>query len=169
MIFFCCLFRPEPPSPGQTNGMNTPEQLTGRFQVRTATSQQHKLVHSLSWLLTRSAFFISFSFIWSDLQSVVFTAICRPCSSCVDILAAVHYDSQAFQFLFGKDAPIKLRFSSSDTNAIMCFVGSSNSESRWESKLQRVHHLQPGVAVPWAVFPRSSCQPGQKDADTHYQ
>lgn len=29
-----CHLRPEPPSPGQTNGISTPEQLTGRFQVR---------------------------------------------------------------------------------------------------------------------------------------
>lgn len=164
--------------------MNTPEQFTGRFQVSTATTQQHKSVNRLSWLLTRSAYhFVSCTllgiyFEWYDptyilwfwaqsvdlLQDTAFSSL----SLCVDILAAVHYDSQAFQFLFGKNT-IKIRFSSSDTNAIVCFVGSSNSESRWESKLQRVHHLQPGVAVPWALFPRSSCQPGQKDADTHYQ
>ena len=28
-----CLSRPEPSNPGQTNGISTPEQLTGRFQV----------------------------------------------------------------------------------------------------------------------------------------
>lgn len=33
-----CLSRPEPPNPGQTNGISTPEQLTGRFQVRVAAS-----------------------------------------------------------------------------------------------------------------------------------
>lgn len=35
-LFICavfCLSRPEPLSPGQTNGIGTPEKLTGRFQV----------------------------------------------------------------------------------------------------------------------------------------
>ena len=32
-FYIFCLSRPEPPSPGQTNGITTPEQLTGRFQV----------------------------------------------------------------------------------------------------------------------------------------
>lgn len=36
----CCLLRPEPSSPGQTNGISTPEQLTGRFQVSAAASQE---------------------------------------------------------------------------------------------------------------------------------
>lgn len=35
-----CLSRPEPPSPGQTNGISTPEQLTGRFQVSAAAPRE---------------------------------------------------------------------------------------------------------------------------------
>lgn len=41
-----CILRTGSSSPGQTNGINSPEQLTGRFQVRIES------VYSLSWLLT---------------------------------------------------------------------------------------------------------------------
>lgn len=53
LVFF--LSRPEPTSPGQTNGINTPEQLTGRFQVSAATMQEQ-----ISFCLIRS--FISVQF-----------------------------------------------------------------------------------------------------------
>lgn len=33
ILFFFLSIRPDPPIPGQTNGIGSPEQLTGRFQV----------------------------------------------------------------------------------------------------------------------------------------
>lgn len=70
-----------------------------------------------------------------------------------------------------KNAVVKIEFRSADTNAMTCFAGGSNSESRWESELQRVHHLQPGVAVTRTLFTTSSCQPQREegDTDTHHQ
>lgn len=70
-----------------------------------------------------------------------------------------------------KNAVAKIELRSTHANAITCFAGGSNSESRWESELQRVHHLQPCVAVTRTLLAASSCQPQREegDTDTHHQ
>lgn len=70
-----------------------------------------------------------------------------------------------------KNAVAKIELRSTHANAITRFAGGSNSESRWESELQRVHHLQPRVAVTRTLLAASSCQPQREegDSDTHHQ
>lgn len=70
-----------------------------------------------------------------------------------------------------KNAVAKIELRSAHANAITCFAGGSNSESRWESELQRVHHLQPCVAVTRTLLAASSCKPQREegDTDTHHQ